>query len=523
MVQQRGGCHMNTDKPGKVSKTTGGEKEAPIEAPAPSATNRPNAAGTGTPSAPTPASPPMAPTPGGSPMAPTATYTDAIDKMSAAVKAMSVAIEALKAPGTRPAIATTKPTKAICLGGGGPAAGLHIGALEGLKKNGIEFNNADSVWALSCIGAWVGAVYNQATAGREIEETYDFFRKVFRDDDSFKSFPVNTIFAPDWAGNAEAIQNFLFDLKNYKNAFLPRKIMESFLYTLSVLGDRKSWRKFNEGDFNRWTLNHVLAVHPVVRFLTAMAFKSEIDGLTKLYYPDSSLIKDIKFDKLFESDKPYIFHNAFNFQRKDIDLFANKWPASVTDRKQISAASLCACSALPFVEQTVKLDGKVYCEGALVDTVNFKDLLRDHRDSLKEIWINRIVDTRQIREPKNLYDGLANLCQLFAATVGEDDVKLFKYRVRENNRSRDPDALKWKGTIIEIQVDDQIDFHWSEKNLNTGRTNGARKAAEAVKLYNMYKSKPPTDGVLIIPDDLTIPEIEAAGVPVPLDRKRDGK
>ena len=47
--------------------------------------------------------------------------------------------------------------RAIALGGGGPAAGLHIGVLEALANADIEFE----VWALSCIGAWVGIVYNQ--------------------------------------------------------------------------------------------------------------------------------------------------------------------------------------------------------------------------------------------------------------------------------------------------------------------------------------------------------------------------
>jgi predicted acylesterase/phospholipase RssA len=47
--------------------------------------------------------------------------------------------------------------RAITLGGGGPAAGLHIGVLDALAEKGIEFD----VWSLSCIGAWVGIVYNQ--------------------------------------------------------------------------------------------------------------------------------------------------------------------------------------------------------------------------------------------------------------------------------------------------------------------------------------------------------------------------
>jgi hypothetical protein len=118
---------------------------------------------------------------------------------------------------------------------------------------------------------------------------------------------------------------------------------------------------------------------------------------------------------------------------------------------------------------------------------------------------------------------------MFAATVGEDDVKLFKLHVRENNRLSDKDAEarkvpKWKGTIIEIQVDDHIDFHWSRKNLEDARRNGARAAANAYKLYDKYKNKPPKDGVLIIPDDLSDDEILKAGVnkdELPLKRKRE--
>src|SRR5204863_3260349 len=99
--------------------------------------------------------------------------------------------------------------------------------------------------------------------------------------------------------------------------------------------------------------------------------------------------------ELNNDGKPYIFHNAFNFGTKEVDLFANKPTSGGKRYNAISAASLCACSALPFIEQTVKVDGDVYCEGALVDTVNFRELLEDH-DDLDEIWINRIVDARQI-------------------------------------------------------------------------------------------------------------------------------
>ena len=117
----------------------------------------------------------------------------------------------------------TKAKRAICLGGGGPAAGLHIGVLEGLAANRIKFTRESDIWALSCIGAWVGILYNQAKKDHEIEETYNFFRGIFRDNKSFQSFPMNTVFAPDYAANAEAMLDYLLEPRHYKNVFCREK------------------------------------------------------------------------------------------------------------------------------------------------------------------------------------------------------------------------------------------------------------------------------------------------------------
>jgi predicted acylesterase/phospholipase RssA len=62
---------------------------------------------------------------------------------------------------------SSTPKRAITLGGGGPAAGLHIGVLRALRAADITFD----VWSLSCIGAWVGIVYNQCDRGKEVEQT----------------------------------------------------------------------------------------------------------------------------------------------------------------------------------------------------------------------------------------------------------------------------------------------------------------------------------------------------------------
>lgn len=361
--------------------------------------------------------------------------------------------------------------RAITLAGGGPAAGLHIGVLERLHEQKIKFD----VWALSCIGAWVGLVYNQCDPGKEVEQTYKFFRDgVFRDDETYSRFPINTVFGADNATNMRAMAEFFLNPRSYQNLWLPDKIMDSAKETLAFLSDRSKW---NEGDYNRWMLNHVLAVNPFVRYWTSMMYLSNISGLSRIHYPESSFMKAIKFDRLYEKDKPFIFHNAWNITKQKLDLFSNK-PSfrSKSDFKygDINSASLCACSALPYVEETVKIGDDVYCEGALIDTVNFYQLLEDHPD-LEEIWVNRIVDSGQVKSPNNIADALANLCMLFAATVGEDDVKLFRYHVKEEN--------KWHGQIVEIKVNDSVNFNWTRSNLDNGRKFGYAAANEALKTY----------------------------------------
>ncbi|WP_082637909.1 patatin-like phospholipase family protein [Bradyrhizobium retamae] len=400
--------------------------------------------------------------------------------------------------------------RAITLGGGGPAAGLHIGVLEALEAHPeIEFE----VWSLSCIGAWVGVVYNQfgdkvenekvenkkvenkkakdkkIEKKHRAEQTYQFFRDgIFRDDESYERFPINTVFGPDWRSNIQALNNFVTDRNNYKD-FLwdPYRMMDVFQDSMKILFDqlpdrdqKKKFTKLDEGDINRWILNQAMAPNPFVRYFTSMMYLSNINGLSRINYPDSEFMKGINFEELKERGKPHIFHNAWNLDDQKLTLFSNREMKKKLEGKEykvpISASSLCACSALPFIEGTVEIDRVTYCEGALVDTVNFESLLEEHPD-LEEIWVSRIVDSKQIRKPVNLHDALANLCQLFAATVGEDDVKLFKYHVRsakENHRNL---------TIVEIRVPSHINFKWNHSNLKNGRELGKAAGKQAINAY----------------------------------------
>jgi predicted acylesterase/phospholipase RssA len=410
--------------------------------------------------------------------------------------------------------------RAITLGGGGPAAGLHIGVLEALHT--ADITPKINVWALSCIGAWVGIVYNQwGDNENKVERTYQFFKNgVFRDDESYKRFPINTVFGPDWRSNIKALNNFVTDRDNYKD-FLwdPYRMMDVFQDSMKIMFDqlpdrdqKKKFTKLDEGDFNRWILNQAMATNPFVRYLTSMMYLSNINGLSRINYPDSEFMKGINFEELTKDGKPHIFHNAWNLDEQKLALFSNREMKNTKKEYigPIDARSLCACSALPFIEGTVEIDGVTYCEGALVDTVNFESLIEEHHkpgDPLDEIWVSRIVDSKQIRKPENLHDALANLCQLFAATVGEDDVKLFKYHVKcdrhepgkngkneKNGQKKDP----WNGIVVEIHVPGHINFKWNHSNLENGRVLGRAAAEQAIERYKKDKNTPHPDKPLFI-------------------------
>jgi predicted acylesterase/phospholipase RssA len=392
--------------------------------------------------------------------------------------------------------------RAITLGGGGPAAGLHIGVLEALAAKGITFD----VWALSCIGAWVGIVYNQfddQIVKDRAEQTYQFFKNgVFRDDESYERFPINTVFGPDWGSNIKALQDFVTNPKNYADfRWQPYKMLEYVQDSVSILLDREKWR--DEGDVNKWILNQMMAPNPFVRYVTSMMYLSNVNGLSRINYPASEFMKGINFAELEKAGRPAIFHNAWNLDEQKLALFSNRPMKNTKEEYKgpIDARSLCACSALPFIEGTVEIDGVTYCEGALVDTVNFASLLEEHHEpgrELDEIWVSRIVDSKQVRKPENLHDALANLCQLFAATVGEDDVKLFKYHVRSDNIEPGKKKYGWNGTLIEIQVPGHINFKWNHSNLENGRELGKAAANQAIERYEKDKNKPHPDKPLFI-------------------------
>ena len=189
-----------------------------------------------------------------------------------------------------------------------------------LRWQAAALDQHDDIWALSCIGAWVGIIYNQCDRGREPEQTRKFFReKVYRDDLSYSRFPINAIFGPDIVALTRATVEFLADIENYRNIVLPGKMLDFVRQAFLFSVDPTRW---NQGDLSKLALEFN-AAHPATRFLTSLMFLSNFNGLSKMYY-NSTFLNSIDFERIKEPDKPFIFHNAFNLATKKVELFANR-------------------------------------------------------------------------------------------------------------------------------------------------------------------------------------------------------
>ena len=355
--------------------------------------------------------------------------------------------------------------RAIVMGGGGPAAGLHIGALKCFQEAGIKFD----VWALSCVGVWVGTIYNSFDDGDFAEQTEAYFRdQVFRSDKAYEKFPISPSFPPDIRATTKAMMQYWTDPKSYEDLWAPEAIDRAAGMWKTFLTEPSKWQTMA---FNQLMLE-TAAANPMTRFMTSMMWKSGITGLSMgTNDGEPGLGKSFEFDNIYKPGKPYLYHNAWNLTKKRMDYFSNgvSRPDGI---KAMTHKSMYACSALPFAVESVEIDGDVYCEGALVDTVEFHHLLDDHKD-LDEVWVLRIVDPKQASAPENLTDSFSNLAMIFAGALGEANVEAFVTKVRGK-----------KGIdVYDVKVSHNVNFDWNYSNLDLGIKEGFQNAARMVAEY----------------------------------------
>ena len=402
-----------------------------------------------------------------------------------------------------------KPKRAIAISGGGPTLGIAIGALEALQQKGIHFN----VYSCACIGSWVACIYlskDGAESKTGIEHLKKVYRESFRPDDVYAGYPFAYFFQPDiWRYTLAAVEK-LCAPDPYNNLFLPSRCMEFFQKWLQrpILGinDLRAW------------FNDFLPVFPWTRLAVALIYKSSISGIVNQPNADALAAGKIDFD-ILKNAIPTIYTNAYNFKKYDVEMFTNrvshKHPVTGERYKPISAENLMAGSSLPFIYEPRCINGKWYCEGATVDTVNFKSLLENHPD-LDEVWVVKIVDYKQIAKPNNLVEGISLLPMIFADTAADDDIKLFRYHLLEEGKfdlnyemfeygadkmskeykEKMKDTL-WKSCsladkikkikVVNIRVKyEDVNFDWNQANLERGIKAGKEAAEHSIETYLNY-------------------------------------
>ena len=58
----------------------------------------------------------------------------------------------------------------------------------------------------------------------------------FETDESYKRFPINTVFGPDWRSNIKALNNFVSDRDNYKDFMWdPYRMMDVFQDSMEIV------------------------------------------------------------------------------------------------------------------------------------------------------------------------------------------------------------------------------------------------------------------------------------------------
>jgi predicted acylesterase/phospholipase RssA len=357
--------------------------------------------------------------------------------------------------------------RAIALSGGGPVAGIEIGALKAFEENGINFD----IFSCACVGSWVGCLYNSLGEDCDrIKEIDRFFRdEIFIPDDIYESFPIDyKVFRMDYLHDYYKMLEKMLDFNTYKHLFLPWRISD---YGWNLINNPPGGM-----DEYFYCISEGIALNPFVRFMVQLQYKIGKSGIAGLISSNKFVDKFIDFKQLNKSDK-IVYLNAYDLTEKKLKLFINRNNHKFND---IDADALMAGSSVLHYTENRTIDGEKYkyCEGAVIDTVNLDVLLDEHED-LDEIWVVKIADYDQVVPPANLIDSELMSVMLPFDTISDDDIKLFAYRLKEYNLRKKKDI---KLIDIEMQYG-EVNYHWNHCNLDNGIKAGYDGAILAIQNY----------------------------------------
>jgi predicted acylesterase/phospholipase RssA len=359
--------------------------------------------------------------------------------------------------------------RAIALSGGGPPVGLQVGALKALNEFNIEFD----VFTTDCIGSWTACIYNSHHKAKRISKMEQFYNACFVPDDIFDGFsvPIN-IFVTDYYEDFKRYWQKLFDYRTYQGLFLPQRQIEYLMKYLNPINFPKTSTDLS------MMFTEAMSLNPYVRLMFKLNYQSPKTGRSWLLGPgnhgEDFVDQFIDFNKLMRIN-PLIYLNAFNLTQKEINLFVNR--TNHPSYKPITLTALKANSSILGYLENIDIDGQQYCEGAVVDTVNFNDLLINHPD-LNEVWVINILGYKEVKPPKNQLEADLLAVELPFATIAQSDIKLFAVRLKETGLDKKIKLIK-----IDLSYKD-LDFFWKHSTLEKGIEVGYEGALAAIHDYH---------------------------------------
>ena len=311
---------------------------------------------------------------------------------------------------------------ALVLGGGAPNMALMAGALAGLHDRGMAFD------VVSCSGA--GSLAGLLWLAPKNGDPAEALRSVMTmsvADLIYRLFPVNYkvfhkpgVLAEYWRQMMAANPFFSVDPKRYEKSPSYALAMDA----LTLLGAALTPSGLHAGSWG-------------------------------LCQPAPFIENVIDFAKIKEI-KPYFYLNAYNATKELMENF---------EKDQITPEHFHAALAFPFIYGPYPLNGDLYYEGAVVDCLNFKDVIERHPALETVVVFDVLGSDTLIRAPRNLYDSWVLSMIIPLVKTAEDNLELFALKHNGGWRRADKaktDLLKVNFDVPEEYLGEVLD--WSASN-----------------------------------------------------------
>ncbi len=311
---------------------------------------------------------------------------------------------------------------ALVLGGGAPNMALMAGALAAFEERGVVFD------VISCSGAGsLAGLLWQAPKGQTPAEALRSVTTMSVADGIYRHFPVN-----------------------YKVFQKPGPLADWWRSALAA----NPFFALNAKDYGR-SGPYALFIDSMLLWAAALSPSGVHSGSWGLCQPTPFVEQIIDFEKLAQI-KPYFYLNAYNATKEIIDDFS---------KEQITLEHFHAALAFPFIYGPYALQGNMYYEGAVVDCLNFKDLVEKHRGLETIVVFDVLGADTLIRAPRNLYDSWVLSMIIPLVKTAQDNLELFALKHNkgwERAKGAKTDLLKIEFDIPEDNLVEVLD--WSASN-----------------------------------------------------------